>query len=104
MRPGGGILSLQGLSVSTSDGRRTRSQVGVWGGPGALVLQAPMQLAVLKVVSCMPLVPPSAAYVYLSLWLLQEEQRRISNRESCRDEWVNLMKEAAAQVGGGCVR
>ena len=27
VRPGGGILSLQGLSVSTSDGRRTRSQV-----------------------------------------------------------------------------
>lgn len=28
----------------------------------------------------------------------KEEQRRISNRESCRDEWFNLMKEVAAQV------
>eukprot|EP00887_Chlorella_sp_A99_P005741 scaffold1.g5741.t1 len=28
----------------------------------------------------------------------QAEQRRVANRESCRDEWFNLMKEAAAQT------
>ncbi|KAL4855714.1 hypothetical protein ACK3TF_003794 [Chlorella vulgaris] len=28
----------------------------------------------------------------------QEEQRRISNRESCRDEWFTLMRDVAAQT------
>lgn len=97
-----GLLSLLGLPMGNSDATlSTRTPVRRCSGWGVCVCMTPAGSQAAQALCLLPagLLPHSSRPAsHPALSTRQEEQRRVSNREACRDGLLRLLKDASMQL------